>query len=53
MTKKTTISDYLASIGKKGGQATGKTKRRGNAAYYRELAEKSAQARREKAKKKE
>ena len=49
---RSTITDYLASIGKKGGQATGKTKCRGTAAYYRELAQKSAEVRREKAKKK-
>lgn len=40
------ISAYLAAIGKKGGQAKGKTKKRGNAEYYRELARKSAKARR-------
>jgi len=50
MTK--SISSAAAALGRKGGQATGKTKRRGDAAYYRALAQKSAEARREKAKKK-
>ena len=43
------ISEYLAEIGAKGGKATGKTKRRGGSDYYRELALKSAKARRAKA----
>jgi hypothetical protein len=47
---RSSISDYLSSIGKKGGQAKGRTKRRGNAAYYRELAKRSAAVRRAKAK---
>lgn len=41
------ITDYLAGIGAKGGAAgTGKAKKRGTAAHYRELAKKSAAARR-------
>ena len=42
---RSTISAYLSEIGKRGGQAKGATKKRGNAAYYRELAQKSAKAR--------
>ena len=34
----TQISNYLARIGKKGGQAKGASKRRGNSAYYRRIA---------------
>jgi hypothetical protein len=42
------ITDYLASIGKKGGEAgTGKAKRR-TTEQYREMAKKSAQVRKAK-----
>ena len=37
-----------AEMGRKGGSVTGKTKRRGDAAYYRKLALKAAKARRRK-----
>jgi hypothetical protein len=41
------VRKYLAGIGRKGGQAaTGKDKKRGGAAHYRELAERSQVARR-------
>jgi len=40
------FSAYLAAIGAKGGKVKGRSKRRGNAAYYRALATKSAQSRR-------
>lgn len=43
------IAAYLATIGRKGGQAKGSAKVRGDAAYYRALAAKSAKARRAKA----
>lgn len=40
---------YLRSIGSSGGKAgTGKSKRRGSKAYYRELAAKAAKARKRK-----
>jgi hypothetical protein len=39
------ITKYLATIGAKGGKATGATKRRGNAAYYKALSAKAAKAR--------
>ena len=39
------VSKYLATIGAKGGKATGKVKARGDADYYRKLAKKSAKAR--------
>jgi hypothetical protein len=43
------ITDYLASIGKKGGEAgTGKAKRR-TTEQYREMAKKSAQVRKKRA----
>lgn len=37
-----------SEMGRKGGSVKGKTKRRGDAAYYRKLAVKSAKARRAK-----
>lgn len=40
----TPISEYLASIGSKGGKATGASKRRGDAAYYKRISKKAAQA---------
>jgi hypothetical protein len=42
------LAEHLAEIGAKGGSATGKTKKRGGADYYRKLAAKSAKARRRK-----
>jgi hypothetical protein len=42
------LSKYLAEIGRKGGKATGKTKRRGGTAYYKALARKAAAARKAK-----
>jgi hypothetical protein len=47
--KASEIRDYLAAIGKKGGQAKGASKKRGSWVYYRQLAAKSAAARRAKA----
>jgi hypothetical protein len=44
------ISEYLASIGKKGGEAKGPSKARGDADYYKKLAAKAAAARKKKAK---
>jgi hypothetical protein len=41
----TTVKDYLAAIGSKGGKAKGKRKARGDSDYYRKLAAKSAKAR--------
>ncbi len=38
--KKKELSEYFAKIGAKGGKATGKSKRRGGAAYYRKIAKK-------------
>lgn len=45
----TPISEYLASIGSKGGKATGASKVRGDAAYYKRISKKAAQARKRKA----
>ena len=42
------ISEYLASIGSRGGKATGKAKVRGDSAHYKRLAEKAVKARRKK-----
>jgi hypothetical protein len=39
------ISDYLASIGSKGGKATGKSKVRGDTDYYKRISAKAAKAR--------
>lgn len=39
------ISSYLSTLGRKGGQATGPTKRRGDAEHYRALAAKAVAAR--------
>lgn len=43
MTKKTkeppAVTAYMASLGRKGGRAGGKAKRRGGAEFYRKLAE--------------
>jgi hypothetical protein len=44
------IKDYLASIGSKGGKATGKSKVRGDADYYKRISAKAAKARKAKAK---
>jgi hypothetical protein len=43
------VKEYLASIGSKGGKATGKAKVRGDTDYYRAISAKAAQARKEKA----
>jgi hypothetical protein len=42
------IKDYLASIGSKGGRATGKAKLRGDADYYKRISKKAAAARKAK-----
>jgi len=42
------IKDYLASIGSKGGKATGKSKVRGDADYYKRISKKAAAARKAK-----
>jgi len=42
-------SAYLASIGSKGGKATGKSKVRGDKAYYQRISKKAAKARKSKA----
>jgi len=39
------VSGYLSQLGRKGGQATGPTKRRGDAEHYRALAAKAVAAR--------
>ena len=39
------IKQYLAAIGSKGGKATGVSKRRGDAAYYKRLSKKAAEMR--------
>tara|TARA_Y100001934_G_scaffold266431_1_gene345855 strand:+ start:590 stop:763 length:174 start_codon:yes stop_codon:yes gene_type:complete len=40
------LAEAAAAMGRKGGSAgTGKTKRRGNASYYRDMQRKSVQAR--------
>ena len=39
------LKQYLASIGARGGKATGASKRRGDAAYYRRISAKAAAAR--------
>ena len=41
-------SKYLASIGSKGGKATGASKRRGSAAYYKRISKLAAKARKAK-----
>ena len=38
------ITDYLAEIGRKGGQAKGKSKMRGGADYYSRIGKKAAKA---------
>ena len=46
-----TVREYLAGIGRKGGQAgTGKRKVRGNAEYYKRISAKAAKARNDKRK---
>ena len=40
---------YMAGIGSKGGKAGGASKRRGDAAYYKRISKKAAQARKRKA----
>lgn len=39
------VSGYLSKLGRKGGQATGPTKRRGGAEHYKSLAAKAVAAR--------
>ena len=39
------LTDYLRQIGSKGGQATGESKVRGDAEYYRRISLKAAKAR--------
>ncbi len=39
---------YLASIGSKGGKATGASKRRGNSAHYKRISKLAAKARKAK-----
>ncbi len=39
------VREYLASIGSKGGKASGASKRRGDPDYYRALSKKAAAAR--------
>lgn len=34
-----TVRDYLSQIGRKGGEAKGRTKRRGDSTYYKALSE--------------
>lgn len=43
------LKRYLAAIGSKGGKTTGASKRRGDAAYYKRISKKAAQARKRKA----
>lgn len=44
------LTRYLSAIGSKGGKAgTGASKRRGDAAYYKRISKKAAQARKRKA----
>lgn len=42
------IRAYLAGIGRKGGEKTGKAKVRGDAAYYKKIARKAVKARKAK-----
>jgi hypothetical protein len=42
------VKKYLASIGSKGGKATGKSKVRGDADYYKRISKKAAAARKAK-----
>ena len=42
------VKQYLASIGSKGGKATGASKRRGDAAYYKRISKLAAKARKAK-----
>lgn len=44
------ITDYLAAIGRRGGQTKGKTKVRGDADYYSRIGKQAAKARRAKRK---
>lgn len=46
----TELSKHLAAIGKKGGEAKGKTKVRGDAEYYSRIGKKAAAAKAKKAK---
>lgn len=43
------IKDYLAEIGRRGGQTKGKSKVRGDSDYYKRISAKAAQARKAKA----
>jgi hypothetical protein len=40
---KTELKNLMRKLGKKGGKATGESKRRGDSAYYRELSKKRKQ----------
>jgi hypothetical protein len=42
------VREYLASLGKKGGETTGKSKVRGDSAYYKRISAKAAAARKAK-----
>ena len=42
------VRQYLASIGSKGGKATGESKKRGDTEYYRRISKKAAAARKKK-----
>jgi hypothetical protein len=44
--RKPTLNEAAAALGKKGGLATGESKRRGTSEYYRELQAKAAESRR-------
>jgi hypothetical protein len=43
------VKAYLAKIGSKGGKASGQSKVRGDAAYYKRISKKAAAARKAKA----
>jgi hypothetical protein len=42
------VKDYLAEIGRRGGQAKGKAKVRGDSEYYKRISAKAAKARKAK-----
>lgn len=46
---KNLVSEYLASIGSKGGKAKGASKVRGDADYYKSISQKAVAARKKKA----
>jgi hypothetical protein len=47
--RRAAATSYLAEIGSKGGKATGKSKVRGDADYYKRISQKAAEARKRKA----